>query len=115
MKAFLHPGDKTMSEKVYDAKQLICIGLFGALAIVMPFLFHLVGLGSIFLPMFIPIVISGFFIQLRYAIILCIMIPILSFTISGMPPLLVPPIGIIMIFELLILIFFVISCIIDAS
>ena len=92
-------------DKVYDPSQLLTMGLLGALSLALPFIFHLLPQGKIFLPLFLPISIAGFLLGLKYALCLCILVPVFSFVLHGMPPLLVPPIGIMMIFELSLLVF----------
>ncbi|NUM37126.1 MAG: ECF transporter S component [Candidatus Brocadiae bacterium] len=92
-------------EKVYDPRQLIIMGLLGALSLALPFLFHILPQGKSFLPLFLPISIAGFLLELKYSFCLCFLVPVLSFILNGMPPLLVPPIGIIMMLELAFLVF----------
>lgn len=88
----------------YDA---VLGGLFGALALVLPFLFHLINLGPInagriFLPMFLPIVALAGLANWRVSLSVAVLIPILSFLLTQMPPLM-PPILPIMIVELLLI------------
>lgn len=72
--------------------------LFIALGILIPIVFHMVGLGSVFLPMFWPIATCGFFLPLQYALVVGGLTPILSSLMTGMPP---QPILYQMIFELI--------------
>jgi hypothetical protein len=65
--------------------------MFMALAILFPMLFHAVGLGATFLPMFWPIVAAAFFLNLPLAIGVGILAPLLSSLMTGMPPI-SPPI-----------------------
>ena len=92
-------------QPIYDARQLICASLLGALAVILPFFFHLVvpQIAKLFLPLFIPIAVAGFLVEIRYSLALCFLVPVLSFATTGMPPLLIPPIGAIMILELMLL------------
>jgi len=78
-------------------KHMTLSGLFISLGILIPILFHAMGLGSVFLPMFIPIAASGFFLSVPYAVCVGVLTPILSMMLTGMPP---PPIIYKMIFEL---------------
>lgn len=71
--------------------------LFIAMGILIPVLFHMIGLGGVFLPMFWPIAVCGFFLPLQYAVIVGALTPILSSLMTGMPP---QPILYKMIFEL---------------
>lgn len=74
--------------------------MFIALGVLMPIVFHGVGLGSIFLPMFWPVAAAAFFLPVSFAILVGILTPLVSFLFTGMPPI-SPPILYIMIFELL--------------
>lgn len=87
----------------HDIKYTILAGLFGGWAIVMPILFHVFSLGSIFLPLFIPLAIASFVLPLGYVVSLAVLVPVISFVISGMPPLIAPPVGLLMMIELLVL------------
>jgi hypothetical protein len=71
--------------------------LFIALGVLVPFLFHTVGLGKMFLPMFWPIAASAFFLPTSYSMAVGALTPILSSLSTGMPP---PPILYKMIAEL---------------
>lgn len=71
--------------------------LFMAIGVLLPILFHAVGLGSMFLPMFWPVAASGFFLPVPYATAVGALTPVLSTLITGMPP---PPTLYRMIFEL---------------
>ena len=82
------------------ARHLTQSALFIALGILIPILFHAVGMGPVFLPMFLPIVVSSFFLPVVYAGCVGIITPALSALMTGMPP---PPIVYKMILELLIL------------
>lgn len=81
------------------ARDISLAGLLGALGLVLPMLFHLVGLGRVFLPMFIPILMAGLLISPGMAALLGIVVPLLSALLTGMPPL-VPPTAILMAIEL---------------
>ncbi len=83
---------------------LLLGGLFGALAIVLPFLFHLIGAGTILLPMFLPIVALAFLADYRVVLSVAVLCPLVSWVITGgtMPPLM-PPIMPIMILELILI------------
>ena len=77
-------------------------GLFLALAIALPLAFHLVGMGSTFLPMFYPVVLAGFLLRLQVSVLVGILAPLLSAALTGMPPL-YPPVAFIMVLELLVM------------
>jgi len=86
----------------YHGRDVVLGGLFLALALVIPILFHTVGLGSAFLPMFFPIITAGFLIAPAVALAVGITSPLLSALMTGMPPFF-PPIAFIMMAEGLIL------------
>jgi hypothetical protein len=77
---------------------------FIAMGVLLPVLFHSVGLGPMFLPMFWPVAISAFFLPIPYAGAVGLLTPLVSSFITGMPP---PPILYKMIFELAILAFII--------
>lgn len=74
-------------------------GLFVALAILLPTMFHAVGLGKVFLPMHIPVLLAGFFCGPIVGMLVGMISPILSAFMTGMPPLM-PPVAQMMVFEL---------------
>lgn len=79
--------------------QLTFGGVFVALGVIMPAIFHFTGIsGPMFLPMHIPVLLSAFYLSPVFALLVGILSPLLSSILTGMPPLY--PIGIIMIFEL---------------
>ena len=66
--------------------QIATAGLFIAFGIVLPMMFHAVGLGSTFLPMHIPVLLSGFVLDAPIAAVVGAMTPFLSSMMTGMPP-----------------------------
>lgn len=68
-------------------QQITYIALFLALCVIVPIIFHAFGGGAMFLPMFLPIVLSAFLIQFPYAIIVGLLGPWISGLATGMPPL----------------------------
>ncbi|QSX06179.1 ECF transporter S component [Sedimentibacter sp. zth1] len=81
-------------------KDLILTGLFIAIGLTLPIVFHYFGgLGAIFLPMHIPVLLCGFICGWKYGLICGIITPLLSSVLTGMPPIF--PIGASMSFELL--------------
>lgn len=75
--------------------------LFSALGVIFPIFFHLFGLGSTFLPMFLPIIAGSSLLPPVLALSISIITPLVSFLFTGMPPL-YPPILPIMLIELMI-------------
>jgi hypothetical protein len=76
--------------------------LFSALGVIFPIFFHLVGLGSTFLPMFLPLIAGSTLLPPVLAVIIAIITPLISFLFTGMPPL-YPPILPVMLVELIII------------
>jgi len=73
------------------ARDLTLGGLFGALALVLPVIFHAVGLGQVFLPMYLPVLALGLLASWEVALLAGLMVPLLSAALSGMPPLPIAP------------------------
>lgn len=69
-----------------NTKTLAYGALFIVLAIVTPIIFHSIGMGSVFLPMFLPILLAGFFIELPFVLLVGFLAPWTSALITGMPP-----------------------------
>ena len=76
-------------------REITLSALFIALGLAVPVLFHAVGLGSTFLPMFLPILAAGLMMRPFLAGLIGVMTPVLSALVTGMPPL-APPIAPIM-------------------
>ncbi|MBN1560180.1 ECF transporter S component [candidate division KSB1 bacterium] len=76
--------------------------MFIALAILFPMLFHAVGLGIAFIPMFWPLAAASFLLPTALAVSVGILAPLLSSLLTGMPPI-SPPILYLMIIELALL------------
>ncbi len=75
--------------------------LFIALGVLIPQLFHSIGMGSVFLPMHIPVLLAGFLVGPITGLYVGILTPILSHLLTGMPPVVPIPMLPIMVFELL--------------
>jgi len=84
-----------------ELRQIPLAALFTALGIVFPQFFHLLGLGSGFLPMFLPLMLGSMFLSWQYVIIMGIACPGVSWLLTGMPPI-APPILPILMVELII-------------
>ncbi|MBN1894636.1 ECF transporter S component [bacterium] len=67
-------------------QHLALSGLFIAIGILLPMLFHAAGLGKMFLPMFFPVAACAFFLPFPFALSVSIATPVLSFVMTGMPP-----------------------------
>lgn len=70
-----------------NSRQFTLISLFLALCVVVPILFHIIGAGAMFLPMFLPIILAGFLIEFPFAILVGLLGPWISSLVTGMPPL----------------------------
>ena len=92
--------------RAIDINNLLLCVVFAALGIVVPILFHLFGLGSTFLPMFLPLAVGAFFLSIENAVILGLITPIVSGLLTGMPPF-HPPIAFTMAAELLVFCFLI--------
>lgn len=87
-----------MHEKL-DINNILLAVIFSVLGIIIPVLFHALGLGSIFLPMYIPLAIGSYMLNVRNAVIMGISTPMLSAFMTGMPPF-YPPIVFMMMIQL---------------
>jgi len=74
-------------------------GLFGAAALLLPTVFHLIHLGHVFMPMYLPLVALAFFVRPAFAMLTGFIVPILSGAMTGMPPF-YPPIAFCMAIEI---------------
>lgn len=78
-----------------DLRALVVSAMMTALAVTLPAAFHLVGLGSTFLPLLLPITVNAFLVPTRWAVATGIIAPLASMLATGMPPL-YPPIALVM-------------------
>lgn len=69
-----------------------------ALGLVLPIFFHMIGAGSAFLPMHIPILLCGLLFGWQYGAVCGLIVPLLSSLLTGMPP--IYPTAVAMMFEL---------------
>lgn len=77
-------------KRVYNMKtrKLTFAALCLSAALLLPQLFHLLGLqqaGQVFLPMHIPVLLSGLLLGWQYGALLGFIAPLLSFLLTGMP------------------------------
>ncbi len=66
-------------------RQITLAGLFIAIGLILPMAFHVLGPGTTFLPMHIPVLMAGFSLGLPMALLVGILTPILSSLLTGMP------------------------------
>ena len=88
--------------KYVNSRELAYCGLFGAAALLLPTLFHLVHLGRVFMPMYLPLMALAFFVRPVPAAITAAVVPVLSAALTGMPPFF-PPVAFTMVFELAVM------------
>ena len=80
-------------------RELAYCGLFGAAALLLPILFHVLRLGHVFMPMYLPLVTLAFFVRPLPAAVTAVLAPLLSGAMTGMPPFF-PPVAVCMAIEL---------------
>ncbi|MGI6642977.1 MAG: ECF transporter S component [Bacillota bacterium] len=73
-------------------RNMVLGGMLIALGILVPTMFHAVGLGKAFLPMHIPVLLSGFLCGPGVAALVGAATPLLSAVLTGMPSL-IPPVA----------------------
>jgi hypothetical protein len=83
-------------------RELAYCGVLGAAALLLPMMFHLVHLGHIFMPMYLPLVALAFFVRPGLSALTAGMVPLLSGMATGMPPF-YPPIAPVMAVELVVI------------
>ena len=80
---------KTESLAFLPANKAAVQGIFSPLAIALgvalPHVFHLAGLGPVFLPMFLPILLVAMTMELPFVLLVAITTPLISLAITGMP------------------------------
>lgn len=79
-------------------KNLITTALCMALGLLLPSAFHLIGAGTVFLPMHIPVLVCGMLCGWQYGAACGVIVPLLSSVLTGMPPIF--PVAPAMMFEL---------------
>lgn len=85
-----------------NPRDIAFCGVFGAAALLLPVIFHVFHLGSLFMPMYLPLVTLAFFAKPLPAALTALITPLLSGAVTGMPPF-YPPIAFIMSIELAIM------------
>jgi uncharacterized membrane protein len=78
-------------------RKLALAGLFVAMGLVLPMAFHSLGLGRAFLPMHIPVMLAGIYLDWRLGIAVGVVTPVLSSVLTAMPAM---PMALTMVFEL---------------
>ena len=67
-------------------KRMILAALFFALGLVLPTAFHMIGAGTVFLPMHIPVLLCGLICGWEYGGVCGLLVPLVSSLLTGMPP-----------------------------
>jgi hypothetical protein len=83
-------------------RELAYCGFFGAAAFLLPVLFHVLRLGHVFMPMYLPLCALPFFVRPLPASITAALVPVLSGAVTGMPPF-YPPVAVFMSIELAVM------------
>ena len=86
----------------WEARDYAYGGLFGAAALLLPAIFHLLHLGSVFMPMYLPLVALAFVVRPATAACTALLVPLLLAALTGMPPF-YPPVAIVMSLELAVM------------
>ena len=84
------------------SREIAYCGSFGAAALLLPVLFHMVHLGHVFMPMYLPLMALAFFTRPLPAAVTAFLVPLLSGAVTGMPPF-YPPIAVLMSIELCVM------------
>lgn len=100
----MNKPSRTYTPGPSPARDLAMSALFGAAALLLPSLFHLVHLGHVFMPMYLPLMVLAFLVRPAWAAGTALSVPLLSAVATGMPPL-YPPIGVMMALELALMAF----------
>ena len=74
---------------------MVISAAMAALGLTLPWAFHAVGLGSRFLPMLLPLLLNGFLVPWRWALLVGASVPWISALMTGMPPL-YPPVALLL-------------------
>ncbi len=82
-----------------DISNLLIAVLFSGLGIAVPVLFHALGLGSVFLPMYLPLAVGAYLLTRTNALMLGFFTPLFSAVLTGMPPF-YPPVVFMMMLQL---------------
>ena len=95
-------AERARAGRRWGARDYAYGGLFGAAALLLPTIFHLLHLGSVFLPMYVPLVALGFLVRPGAAACTALLVPLISAALTGMPPF-YPPVAVVMAVELAVM------------
>jgi hypothetical protein len=85
-------------QKRSSFRSLVICAAMAALALALPIAFHMVGFGSEFLPLLLPLLVNAFLVPAVPAVATAAATPLLSAFATGMPPL-YPPVAVLMSIE----------------
>lgn len=68
-------------------RNLVLTALFLACGLMLPSFFHMLGAGTVFLPLHIPVLICGLVCGWQWGLLCGLILPLLSSILTGMPPL----------------------------
>lgn len=94
--------ERPSRDRAISPRDLAYGGLFGAAALTLPVLFHLLHLGHVFMPMYLPLMALAFFSSPRVCGATALSTPLLSGLLMGMPPF-YPPVAVAMALELAVM------------
>lgn len=95
----IRPAARRSGVSLLTPRDLAYCGLFGAAALLLPVLFHMINLGHVFMPMYLPLVLLAFYVRPLPSALTALAVPLLSAGLTGMPPLF-PPVAWCMALEL---------------
>jgi hypothetical protein len=72
------------------AREFALGACFAALGVVLPILFHMIGVGRFLLPMHLPVLVAGLVLRPRMAALVGLVVPWMSSLLTGMPPMPMP-------------------------
>jgi hypothetical protein len=81
--------------KADHLRSMVTSAGMAALAIILPVVFHMIGLGSNFLPMLLPLLLNAFVSSTGWAVLTAALVPWISAFATGMPPI-YPPVALVM-------------------
>lgn len=83
---------------VRNTEKIVLTGLFLAIGIILPPIFHSANLGNVISPMHFPVILCGLLLGWEYGLICGLLTPFVGFIMWGQPPIM--PIGLTMSLEL---------------
>lgn len=69
-----------------DLRQIPLAALLTVMGVILPQFFHWLGLGATFLPIFLPVIFAGMLLTWKFAVVVALTAPTISWLLTGMPP-----------------------------